>query len=56
MSKTNLAFFKEENDEWDEETQKDWEEKMNQPVAFRKITEEELQRLREQKKNNKRTV
>ena len=38
------------DEEWDEEAQKDWEEKMNQPVSFRKISEEELQKLKEAEK------
>lgn len=33
-------------DEWDEDTQKDWQEKMSEPVKFKKITEEEYRQLK----------
>ncbi len=34
----------------------DYLERVSAPPCLQRITEEELQRLREQKKNNKRTV
>lgn len=40
------------SEEWDEETQKDWQEKMSEPVKFIKITEEEYKRLKEEGKLN----
>ena len=40
------------SDDWDKETRKDWEEKMSEPVKFKKITEEEYKRLKSEGKLN----
>ncbi len=36
------------DEEMDDETLKDWREKMNEPIGFRKLTEEEVEKLHEQ--------
>ena len=36
------------NDNWDEETRKDWEEKMSEPFSFKKLSQEEIEELRKQ--------
>ena len=49
INKNRLSSQKETwDDEWDEATQKDWEEKMSQPVAFRKLTDDEVEELKRQ--------
>lgn len=37
----NQNFNENTNEEWDTETQKDWEEKMSEPLTFRKMSEDE---------------
>ena len=39
-------------EEWDEETRKDWDEKMSEPVSWKKISSEELEQLRKEGKIN----
>lgn len=40
------------DEEWDEETKKNWEEKMSEPIKWKKISEEELAQLRKEGKIN----
>ena len=35
-------------EEWDEDTKKDWEEKMAQPMKPEKLTEEEIEQLKKE--------
>ncbi|MBR1553798.1 MAG: hypothetical protein IJ644_00200 [Oscillospiraceae bacterium] len=37
-------------EEWSEEEQKDWNEKMSEPIQFKKLTAEDVQNLKSQRK------
>lgn len=35
-------------EEWDEETRKDWQEKMSEPLGFEVLSPEQIEELRKQ--------